>query len=88
MILGQSHQDLTTLYNALKELTRRSEIVNKEKIRIQYELHEVIDELDILDDQEAESYGILEAKAGIEQLNPLINKLKNDYSYGYKSKED
>lgn len=35
MILGQSHQDLTTLYNALKELTRRSELVNKEKIRIQ-----------------------------------------------------
>lgn len=49
---------------------------------------EVIDELDILDDQDAESYGIVEAKAGIEQLNIVINKLKTDYSYGYKSKED
>lgn len=55
MILGQSNQEILALSNALKQLTKRSEMVHRDKLKLQSDLLEVEDQIDILDDADVYS---------------------------------
>lgn len=55
LILGQSNQDILALSNALKQLTKRSEMVHRDKLKLQSDLLEIEDQIDILDDADVYS---------------------------------
>jgi len=56
MLLGTNNQDIMILYNALLTLTKRSERIQKDKLKLQSELLDTEDQINSLDDSDKHSY--------------------------------